>query len=270
MSYKEPLGQFSIGFSISESPDMAPRGLGKEHLNDAMAELARYCLALGARLVYGGDLRKDGFTRILFELVIRHRRDADIGDTRPAIKNYLPYPAVLVTPVAEIFELQKELLGVAEIICLDKDGVQISNKDLSDFSTASLIPSDVSSSLSAMRATVEKVCDARIVLGGRVSGFQGAMPGVAQETLLAIHEKKPVFILGGFGGCAQDIAENLSLIEVKKDRAREWDGRNKFSGLCSQDLRNGLNSTDNMRLATTVHIEEAVALVLRGLLRLAA
>lgn len=36
--------------------------MGLPHLQDAMLELARYLLAQGARLAYGGDLHLDGFT----------------------------------------------------------------------------------------------------------------------------------------------------------------------------------------------------------------
>jgi H+/gluconate symporter-like permease len=77
MTYREVLSQRVIAISTSESPDMPVLGLTDEHLRDAMAEIARHLLALGARLAYGGDLRAYGFTDLLFELVARHSRDAD-------------------------------------------------------------------------------------------------------------------------------------------------------------------------------------------------
>jgi hypothetical protein len=85
MSYREALSQRIVAISISESADMSALGLSQEHLLDAMAEIARHLLALGARLVYGGDLRAQGFTELLFELVARHRRDADEGDHRASV-----------------------------------------------------------------------------------------------------------------------------------------------------------------------------------------
>ncbi len=90
MTYQEPLSQKAVAISISDSPDMAVLGLAEEHLRDAMAEVARHLLAMGARLVYGGDLRAYGFTELLFELVARHRRDADIGDNRAGVVSYTP------------------------------------------------------------------------------------------------------------------------------------------------------------------------------------
>ena len=32
------------------------------------------------------------------------------------------------------------------------------------------------------------------------------LPGVAEEALLALRESRPLYVLGGFGGCARDIA----------------------------------------------------------------
>ena len=82
MTYQEPLSHMAIAIAISESADMGELGLAPEHLHDAM-------LALGLRLVYGGDLHTNGLTERLFELVARHRRDADFGDIRPARRQLL-------------------------------------------------------------------------------------------------------------------------------------------------------------------------------------
>ncbi|EML9403055.1 hypothetical protein RFI33_001470, partial [Klebsiella pneumoniae] len=92
MTYREMLSQHVIAISTSDSPDMPVLGLSQQHLYDAMTEIARHLLALGARIVYGGDLRANGFTELLFELVARHRRDADEGDERSSILNYLAWP----------------------------------------------------------------------------------------------------------------------------------------------------------------------------------
>ncbi len=61
MTYREMLSQHVIAISTSDSPDMPVLGLSQQHLYDAMTEIARHLLALGARIVYGGDLRaKEG------------------------------------------------------------------------------------------------------------------------------------------------------------------------------------------------------------------
>src|SRR5580704_1892715 len=80
----------TIALSISNSPDLAVLGLGKEHLEDAMTEIARHLIACGANLAYGGDLREGGFTELLFEIVNRYRLNKD--SERILVKNYLAWP----------------------------------------------------------------------------------------------------------------------------------------------------------------------------------
>jgi hypothetical protein len=52
---------------------------------------------------------------------------------------------------------------------------------------------------------------ARIVLGGKMGGFAGIMPGIFEEVLTAREaaDHCPIFILGGFGGAAGAIAHVL-------------------------------------------------------------
>lgn len=63
----------TIGVSISASQDMRYFGFADGHLKDVMAGFAIHLLASGANLAYGGDLRDRGFTRLIFDLVLRHR-----------------------------------------------------------------------------------------------------------------------------------------------------------------------------------------------------
>jgi len=266
LTYREPLSQKAIGISISGSQDMEVLGLAEEHLRDAMAEVARHLLAMGARLVYGGDLREHGFTELLFELVARHRRDADVGDGRPAIANYLAWPVHRSIQVEEIRAVSQSLNGLAELHFLDIQGRELPAAQL-ELEARPVTSEDWSTGLTAMRLMLTEVCDARIVLGGRVSEFKGRMPGIAEEALCSIVSKQPLFVLGGFGGCAREIAEELGLVTPRKVQASAWADRAKFSGLAANVLNNGLDRAENETLARTVHVDEAVALVLRGLLR---
>lgn len=269
VTYQEPLSQKAVAISISDSADMSALGLADEHLRDAMAEVARHLLAMGARLVYGGDLRAHGFTELLFELIARHRRDADVGDMRPAILSYLPWPVHSGKPAGEIQALAQDLRGLAELHCLDAQGQELALGGLPPtVSVQSPTGEEWSASLTALRHVLTDESDARIVLGGRVSGFMGRMPGIAEEALCSLGAGKPLYLLGGFGGCARDIAEDLDLIARRSSRIDQWPGREHFVGLDQSALRNGLNDDENATLARTVHVDEAVALILRGLLRL--
>jgi hypothetical protein len=268
MTYREPLSQMAIAVAISESPGMAELGLAPEHLRDAMAEITRHLLALGARLVYGGDLRANGYTELLFELVTRHRRDADAGDLRPAVINYLAWPTYVAKPAAELQELAKSLDGLAELHFLDRRGDEAPINTFTDIETSALTDADWSEALTAMRVVLTKASDARIVLGGRVKEYKGRMPGIAEEALNALEAEQPLYLLGGFGGCARDVAVEMALLPKSEVEDVAWLGRTDFLKFGPESLKNGLTPDENATLVRTVHVDEAVALILRGLLRL--
>ena len=266
MTYREPLSQKAIGISIAESQDMEALGLSEEHLRDAMEEVARHLLAMGARLVYGGDLRKRGFTELLFELVARHRRDADMGDSRLPVANYLAWPVHRSMKPETIQDITENFRGLAEPHFLDNLGRDLSTEQM-EVETSHITDEDWSAGLTVMRHVMTGACHARILLGGRVAEFKGRMPGIAEEALCSITVKQPLYILGGFGGCARDIAEELGLVTPHKIQTAAWAERAQFSGMTQALLNNGLNKLENEILARTVHVDEAVALILRGLLR---
>jgi hypothetical protein len=266
MSLNEPLSGRVIAVSISQSPDMEMLGLAQEHLDDAMAEVARHLMALGARLVYGGDLRPRGFTELLIELAIRHRRDSDDQPEQALFTNYFPWPVHIHLSAEELRERCDAVEGLAELVFLTLDGQEMSFDERLELTGREPTPDEWSQGLTAMRNLVTGVSDARIVLGGQVSNYKGWMPGVAEESLAALGAGQPLFLLGGFGGCARDIAENLRLSPANGER-RGWPGRVQFANFTAGALRNGLDDEENATLATTVHIEQAVALILRGLLR---
>lgn len=267
MSYSEPLSQMAVAISISESDNLAVLGLAEEHLRDAMTEISRHMLAMGARLVYGGDLRDNGYTKLLFELVARHRRDADVGDVRPAIANYLPWPVHSMKSKEYLSDLREDLVGIGELYCLDKEGRTIADDAQGGSSPAAFSDEDWASSLTAMRRVQTEAIDARIVLGGRVTKFKGRMPGIAEETEFALKANQPLYLLGGFGGCARDIASDMGLMPEVEESAN-WPGRKEFSSWKASEMANGLELDETRTLARTVHVDQAVALILRGMLRL--
>jgi hypothetical protein len=267
VSYQEPLSKHAVAISISESTDMNVLGLGNEHLVDAMAEVARHLLAMGTRLMYGGDLRPGGFTEILFELVARYRRDADLEDERMAVTNVLAWPVHITLSNERLEELSEGLRGVAELVYLSVEGNAISADDRLKMASVQPENDEWIIGLTSMREFVTSVTDARIVLGGRVDDFKGRMPGIAEEALDAMKARKPLFLLGGFGGCSRDIAEDLGLKPLSSLGRRQWAGRYNFVGLSAASLNNGLDDKENETLAMTQYVDEAITLILRGLLR---
>jgi hypothetical protein len=267
MTQKEPLSDRVVAISISESPDMASLGLSSEHLTDAMAEVARYLMSMGARLMYGGDLRPDGFTLVLLELVERYRRDAEDGDERVSFTNFFPWPVHVTLSAEDVSQRVAAASGVAELVFLTAGGGVMSAEERGQMTARQPTDDEWSDGLTAMRAVVTTKSDARVVLGGKVEGYKGKMPGVAEEALDALRAGQPLFLLGGFGGCARDIAEDLGLVQARTQGRRDWPSRSAFSNFTTDSLNNGLDAEENRSLATTVHVDEAVTLILRGLLR---
>jgi hypothetical protein len=267
MTYREVLSKHSIAISISDSPDMAMLGLSDGHLRDAMAEIARHMLALGARLVYGGDLRQNGFSELLFELVARHRRDADEGEDPTGVISYLAWPVHIQQTAAELEALTHDLSGSTRLILLRLDGRPMSLTERRKLKSRQPDEAEWPEGLTAMRRRTLSDTDARIALGGRIDKFKGDMPGIAEESLLSLRKGQPLFLMGGFGGCARDIAETIGLLPQQSESRRRWPGLDQFRDFSYPFLNNGLSSNENETLARTPHVDQAVLLILRGLLR---
>lgn len=286
----------TIGISISESPDLARLGLGHVHLQDAMVEFARYLLASGAKLAYGGDLREGGFTEVLFELVQAHNQSGLPPYER--IHNYLAWPIHLQLSLEQKASLKK----IARFhpsnppIDLHIDKTQFIAPDTPEHQYI------WARCLTAMREEMTQTMNARILLGGRLTEYKGKYPGVIEEAYLTMRAGKPLFLIGGFGGCPKAVIDalhgehpeslqasfqlqnnpdyrefmtyyNTRIQEEAVDQAQEpidYDNLVQFfheKGV--EGLQNGLPPSDNERLFSTPHIPEMISLVLKGLAELA-
>jgi hypothetical protein len=255
-----------IALSISESPDLAVMGLAKEHLEDAMTEIARHLIACGATLAYGGDLREGGFTELLFEIVNRYRatRDSD----KILVSNYLAWPVHVSMDEGAIRAWQNALQGLARLVLLTEDGREIA---LADRGPAKATPGEAEwkRGLTAMRETMASHIKARIVLGGQTANYRGRLPGIAEEALIQMTRKAPLYVLGGFGGCARDLASLMGISQRDHSRSvtvGKWQGSETFRSFGAAHLNNGLSAEENRQLAETVYPDQAMALVLRGLM----
>ena len=91
------------------------------------------------------------------------------------------------------------------------------------------------------------------------------MPDVAEEALLAMSAKQPIFLVGG---CARDIAETLGIADRWAGSRGVWKARELFDGRTEYDLNNGLTRAENQEIAATPQVDRAIILVLVGLRRL--
>ena len=257
-----------IAVSISESPDMLALGLSDEHLRDAMIGIARHLLRTGARLIYGGDLRQYGFSELLFELVARYQTIRMDIEEHTVVTNYLAWPVHIQMPIESIEKYATVLSGSARLVCLDIDGEPMTLEERKIRQQVIPTEEDWSHGLTTMRHHMLSKTDARIILGGRVERYKGKMPGIAEEALLSLSAKQPLFVIGGYGGCARAIAESIGLLEERTFVRRAWPRREEFDCFSAADLNNSLTFEENSKLANTPHIDQAIILILRGLLNM--
>ena len=274
MILRDPFEGLTAAISISDSPDLRILGLSSLHLEDAMMEISRHLLAQGARLIYGGDLRGRGFTEQLCELVLRHYLNSVEHEQRGRVANYLAWPVHVFAQKPWWGRSWPRHLPSIVLVCLTLEGQRTEyggKKAGFNQATTSELPQiparDWQVGLTSLRKVMLAESNVRIVLGGQVSGYKGVMPGIAEEVILSLRASQPVFLLGGFGGCARDIAESLGLLEPWSRERRTWEGRNSFKEFNDQNLKNGLTPEENRVLARTPHIDEAIPLILRGIMR---
>jgi hypothetical protein len=150
-------------------------------------------------------------------------------------------------------------------------------------------------SLTEMRLAMgaDPALRARVLSGGKVSGYLGRYPGLAEEAYLNIAAGKPTYLCGGFGGCTRAIVEALKggrpnvltkayqmsvpqyadFVEYFNQKASEPIDYDRlcefFASRGVAGLKNGLSPEDNETLFQTSQVTLMVYLVLKGLANLA-
>ncbi|MFM7021337.1 MAG: hypothetical protein ACKOXB_00040 [Flavobacteriales bacterium] len=278
----------TIGISISESDNLSELGYGVLHLKDAIIEIARYILASGGKLAYGGDMRQGGFTELIFDLLAYYKADKTL-QPHERFYSYLAYPLSTTLTLEKQAELRQ---NVSFKKIAPPADLQIAN-------TNEFLKPDSPDNLyvwirclTKMREEMEAECNARIFIGGRIKGFKGKCPGILEELLIALEQDHPVYLVGAFGGITKDVIEALkgnkpdsfsneyyfdnddyikmfSIFNSKHPNST-IDYTNYLSklqqfGLNKIATKNGLSVEDNLRLTTTPHISEVVYLILKGL-----
>ena len=158
--------------------------------------------------------------------------------------------------------------GTAELRVIDEKGGTLSIEE-----ATLLLPGatfDWCAGLTAMRSTITAESTARIVLGGKTSKFNGSMPGIAEEVLISLQSHKPVYLLGGFGGCTREILDIMGVDNQFNTSTQNWPHSGEFRQYELKDLKNGLTAEENTVLANTPHIDQAIVLVIRGLMNIQA
>lgn len=279
----------NIGLSISNPEDNVLKSLGQfsEHLIHLAQDFARYLLAAKAKLIYGGDLRKEGFTEFIFNeaLILQSRLNKNIQ----RIENYIAYPIYNAID-DELVEWKAKYNKIALMHSVPPADDIVKSVDENEFIGFNTTHNKYiwSRSLTNMRNIMIDNCDVRICAGGRSSNYKGIMPGILEEILIALEKKKPLFLLGGFGGITSDICKLIKNNETPEHLTLNWQKKNNIGyedllkyyqergistpnydslneQLSYEKLNNGLEKEENERLFVTPYIEEAIYLIMKGL-----
>ena len=293
-SLKLDLCSKKVGVSISEPSEVELLKIGQtaHHLRLLVQDVARYTLSYGAELIYGGDLRPDGFTEFLFQE--GHALQSRLKSLNVHLTNHIAWPIHL----ADTIGLRDWKAKHRKVATMIEHNIPEDVRDLVASSTEFLKPLDPPSSfvwsrsLTEMRKAMIEGCDFRISAGGRLTGYKGRMPGVLEEIGLAVEMAKPIFLIGGFGGVTRCVCQLISENAVPEELTFAWQLNNnpgleamtKFAAskgldyegqynqtlvaVMNSELRNGLTKEENAKLFETPFADEVIHLVLKGISQL--
>jgi hypothetical protein len=294
-----------VALSVSDVIDDAQikKGLRKEHAQDALVHITRALVSAGAAIAYGGDLRVGGYDELFLDL-IRSYNEASVR-TSDLLHSYLP----------QTFDLNK----IPTDRAFNVRAVEDSDQKLLQSPVPGLTAARSALYLSEMRRIMSLECRARVLLGGQALprktgsalGYGGPYPGLVEEAWHTLHpadkERRPLYVVGGFGGAAALVAalgsddKEVSLLQTSRFPGDEYseyrsvvaafsgdpdrpklpvpgtpeaiahDIRQRLKDLLASDASatawNGLTVPENRELFWTQDVARATALILDGLFR---
>lgn len=217
------LNGIRIAVSVSDNEDLERIGLSTQHLKDVMIELARYLMANGGTLLYGGHLKNEGFTKLFAELSYQYKF---LNDKSFRFVNYFPFPnsnSLSLEIKADFIKQQVEpvLIEIPKHLGdIDKNRNYAPFNNIEDRYIFSECFSD-------MRRIMANESHARFLLGGKQRNYLGYLPGIIEEAYYSIQANKPIYIIGGFGGAAKSLSRVIRG-EVPKELTNEFQYNNAF------------------------------------------
>ena len=278
-----------VGISISNSDicDLLATGIERKHLKLLAIELVGYFIGNNAKIVYGGDFRQNGFTRYL-------REEAEIQKNRshtdkPVCMNYISWPYYLKSKSYEEEQWKAKCYTVMklETIKPPKDLEFMIDEERGIYIAKNSERYVKTRCLTKMRNEMIDNSDIRIIAGGKITGYSGIMPGVLEEVLIAIKAKKPIYLIGGFGGITAKICQMMLGNNIPTELKKEWqmsrinmsdDEKSYFVNenekvpnyeeieelLKIDNLKNGLSEEENKLLFVTPSTDVIINLISKG------
>lgn len=202
----DALAGTTVAVSVSGSADLARLGLDDKHTEYAIAEVARAVMTAGGNLAYGGRIRPSGYTQFLMHELRRY------GTRGHRLTICVAHPEHRKLSLSELKRLDETLEPSCRLRFLDVDGNEVDYRSgRGETPEPEPDPDDAATAYSAMRRYMATVSDARVLVGGQLEGFKGAMPGIVEEAIVTLEASQPLYVAGGFGGAAALVARTLRL-----------------------------------------------------------
>ncbi len=265
-----------IAVSVSESEDLAVLGLPPDITDQALQALLVPLVSEGARIAYGGRIEHaHNYTLVISDqLGEAYRRLEQTPGMRPFV-HVVAQQRWLTTPAAVRVDHLQRLAPYGEVWVTAAEGVRatfgaaarerpelaacggcglggsgplefaVGATGLAAMATQAAVeadpPDSADTSFVQMRRHMATFCDARVLVGGRKTGFAGRISGVCEEALEAVQADRPLLVLGGFGGAARDVAEALGLVDagfcVPRKPGQDPEGRYEAGLQALRELR---------------------------------
>jgi hypothetical protein len=209
-----------------------------EHINNKDQDAL---VRAGARIVYGGNLDRAGFTFKIF----RHLAEAyAVRGRKPPFVHIVPEPVLRKADFDDFSAILKEGRGIVEtkVALADESTITLKPQEREGKAGVLAAPgsggaikieaqealqallgpraSKPSEAFSAARRVMAKLTVGRVVMGGKMGlkerlddQYEGAMPGIMEETLITLDSGQALLTLGAFGGAARDVAIALKLLD---------------------------------------------------------
>lgn len=276
---------WKVGISVSENEDLGFLGYSNVHLRDLTIEIARHLLINNYILVYGGDLRREGFTEMFSDLAYQYR---SIGNQRTFyFENYFAYPIYCSLTRQSEFELKKNKTNIIKV--LPPQGL---GADANIYLPPSTNENKFvwAKSLTYMRNQMISGTNGRILIGGKCNNYLGKLPGIIEEAKITLLQNKPLYLIGAFGGAAKQVinavlGQDFSFTDSNFHRSEQYqEFKNYYNGKSEEEINfeedqllfskygmdrlsenNGLTIDENIRLFHTPHLSEIVYYLFKGL-----
>lgn len=245
-----------ISISVSNTNENRPDEI---MLRDMVVEISRYILNAGGKIIYGGSGSRDGYVNLFSQISEKYGKTKiesegkDLPEDEAYIYNYYAWPYMNVLSNDDMAYLKHCHLCAQQIY---PDGISEEQKRLIPSTQDEEGKMQIISSLSHMRDVRCREAKAFIIVGGKTKGSLTPIPGILEEYIKARATKKPIYLLGGFGGEAALISKSVisreTIIKSIQDDTYE-------------SLNNGLNKEENMRLLLSTNVFEIIRLIISGM-----